>query len=244
VRTEGFKGALLSALLIASLMSLLITSAEAAWGQEIGWTRQFGSSDNDYAFIVTVDASGNVYVAGETNGTLPGQSSAGIPDVFVRKYDGSGNEFWTRQFGSDASDEASSVMADTSGNVYVVGSTGKGGALPGQTSAGELDAFIRKYDGSGNELWTRQFGTSDWDWTRGVAVDTSGDVYVAGWTYGALPGQISAGGGDAFLVKFVDVKPLTKWPLIAGIAGVIVIIGIVAALYMRRRKPRKLFFGS
>ena len=60
MRAESFKGALLATLVIASLMSLLLISAEAAWGQEIGWTRQFGSSTYDFAYGIAVDASGNL----------------------------------------------------------------------------------------------------------------------------------------------------------------------------------------
>ena len=52
--------------------------------------------------------------------------------------------------------------------------------------------FVRKYDTDGKELWTRQFGSTSYDYGYGVAVDGSG-VYVAGYTTGALPGQTSAG---------------------------------------------------
>ena len=182
MRTERFKGALLSTLLIASLLSLiLLISPTAAWGQEIGWTRQFGTSDNDYAPGLAVDASGNVYIAG-----------------------------WTE------------------------------GAFPGESSSGGTDAFVRKYDGSGNELWTRQFGTSTSDVARGVVVDTSDNVYVAGYTFGALPGQSYAGGGDVLLVKFVHITaPPTDFSIELAIAIAIGCAVIVAALYMRRRKTRK-----
>jgi len=201
MRTERFKGALLSTLLIASLLSpILLISPTAAWGQEIGWTRQFGTSDNDYAPGLAVDASGNVYIAGWTEGALPGKSSSGGTDAFIRKYDGSGNEIWTRQFGTSDNDIARGVVVDTSGNVYVAGETR--GALPGQTSSGGRDAFVRKYDGSGNEIWTKQFGTPSTDFAKSIAVDASGNVYVAGETWNALPGQSYAGGGDTFVRKY------------------------------------------
>ena len=199
--TESFKGALLSTLIIASLASpLLLISAKAAWGQEIVWIRQFGTFANDHATDVAVDTSGNIYVAGETVGALPGQTSSGDWDVFVRKYDGSGSELWTRQFGTFATDHTTDVAIDASGNVYAAGYTG--GALPGQSSSGFDDAFVRKYDGSGNELWTMQFGTSTYDYAESVAVDASGNIYVAGETLGALLGQTSSGGLDAFVRKY------------------------------------------
>lgn len=173
-------------------------------GNEI-WTKEFGTSGGDYADCVAVDASGNVYVAGETEGALPGQSSSGYYDAFVRRYDGFGNELWTRQFGSSTDDYAWGVAVDASGNIYVAGETY--GALPGQTWLGGEDAFVRKYDDFGNEIWTRQFGSSGGDFARGVAVDASGNVYVAGYTGGALPGQTSSGGDDVFIMKLGEVAP-------------------------------------
>lgn len=144
-------------------------------GNEI-WTRQFGTSAPDEARSVSVHASG-VYVTGKVLGALPGQSWAGDLDAFVRKYDLDGNEIWTRQFGFATVDAGFAVAVDASG-VYVTGNTG--GTFPGQTSAGSVDGFVRKYDLDGNEIWTRQFGTLFFEIPQGVAVDASG-VYVAGF---------------------------------------------------------------
>ena len=62
------------------------------------WIRQFGSVDPAFQTDAAqaADADGNVYVAGETRGTLAGQISVGGQDAFVRKYDASGSELWTR----------------------------------------------------------------------------------------------------------------------------------------------------
>jgi len=73
---------------------------------------------------------------------LPGQTSSGGVDLYVRKYDATGNVVWTRQFGTPGTDYATGVSVDASG-VYVHGSTT--GTLPGQTSAGDSDVFVRKY---------------------------------------------------------------------------------------------------
>ncbi|MFQ6129495.1 MAG: SBBP repeat-containing protein [Candidatus Hadarchaeaceae archaeon] len=200
------------------------------------WTRQFGTYDNDYAPGMAVDASGNVYAAGYTGGALPGQSSPGGGDAFVRKYDGSGSELWTRQFGSFDYDYAEGVAFDASGNIYVAGLTS--GALPEQSSLGGGDAFVRKYDDSGSELWTKQFGSSDYDKAYDVAVDTSNNVYVVGQTYGALPGQTSSGGVDAFLVKFVQPTTADGIALIAPwiiLATLIAIAAASVAVYWRKR---------
>ena len=109
---------------------------------------------------------------------------------------------WIDQFGSSGpgGDEAEDIALDSDGNVFVVGSVA--GALPGQTHLGDMDAFVRKYDAEGGELWTRQFGTVDTDAALGVTTDTDGNVYVTGFTDGALPGESSEGERDAYVIKF------------------------------------------
>ena len=165
-------------------------------GKEL-WTRQFGTSSFDQARGIAVNTSG-IYLAGLTAGAMPGQTSAGAHDAFVRKYDASGKELWTRQFGTSNLDDVCAVAIDESG-VYVAGTTL--GVLPGQTRSGSADMFVRKYDPEGNELWTRQFGTTEYDQARGMSVYGAG-VYLAGWTLGTVPGQAAHGLHDALIVRF------------------------------------------
>jgi hypothetical protein len=178
------------------------------------WARQFGSSGMDSANGVAVDGAGNVIVAGDTFGALPGQTQAGGWDAFVRKFSPAGVELWTRQFGSPASDEASAVAVDGAGNVIVAGYTD--GTISGQTQAGGRDAFVRKFSPAGVELWTRQFGSPNSDEASAVAVDGTGNIIVAGCTevpdyslsiagqteFSTLPGQTPPGPSDAFVRKF------------------------------------------
>ncbi len=163
------------------------------------WTRQFGSPAPDWALAVAVDGSGNIIVAGETYGPLPGQTRAGSADAFVRKLSPEGAEIWTGQFGSAASDRVWGVAVDGSGNIILMGATD--GALPGQTNSGSWDAFVRKLSPAGAELWTSQFGSPGPEGASGVAVDGSGNIIVAGDTESDLPGQTRAGGRDAFVRK-------------------------------------------
>jgi hypothetical protein len=159
-------------------------------GNEL-WTRQFGDPFVNFAYGVDVDATG-VYVVG--GWLLPN----GNDDAFIRKFDSAGNELWNRQFGGTGPTPAFDAVATASG-VYVAGYTM--GTLPGQTSAGDTDAWIRKYDDIGNELWTRQFGTPTVDETRALVADSAG-AYVIGYTFGTFPGQTSAGNPDVFAAAF------------------------------------------
>jgi hypothetical protein len=188
-------------------------------GNEL-WTRQFGTGFAESAVAIAMDASGGVYVAGNTNGRIPNQTggfepSAGGVDVFVRKYDPAGNALWTRQFGSAGADQVSGVAANASGEVYVTGDTS--GALPGQISAGGQDAFVRKYNAIGTVIWTSQFGTAAADRATGIAADGS-DVYASGFTAGAFAGQTSAGSDDAFIRKY-NTNGSEVWTRQFGSAG-------------------------
>jgi hypothetical protein len=156
-----------------------------------------------------------VYLVGETDGALPGQTSGGNLNAFIRKYDLGGTEVWTRQFESSQTDEATGVAVDATG-VYVSGDASA--ALPGQTFFGQRDAFVRKYDLNGTELWTWQFGTNTDDFAQGVAASGTA-LYVAGTTSGALPGQTNTGGSDAFVLKIAP----TETP-VQAISDVIVLV--------------------
>jgi len=97
-------------------------------------------------------------------------------------------------------DYANGVATDSSGNVYVTGGT-KGG-LDGNTSAGNTDLFVVKYNSSGTKQWTKQLGSSGLDSANGIANDSSGNVNVTGVTYGGLDGNTNAGYSDLFVVKY------------------------------------------
>ncbi|HVW32196.1 MAG TPA: SBBP repeat-containing protein [Acidimicrobiia bacterium] len=189
-----------AALPLASALAGALLWAAPAPAVSVAWTSQFGTRFPDDAKGTAVDQAGNVYVTGQTSGEFPGQKSAGMIDVFLRRYDSAGHEVWTRQFGSPERDEPKGLALDDAGDIYIVGQTW--GSLPGQTSHGGFDAFIKKYDPTGKELWTRQFGGGGGESAGAVTVDHAGNAYVVGGTRAALPGQTNIGDYDAFITKW------------------------------------------
>ncbi|HEY0879899.1 MAG TPA: hypothetical protein VGD87_00150, partial [Archangium sp.] len=125
------------------------------------WTRQFGTVRSEFATAVAFTPSGDIVVAGFVGGTLPGQTALGDDDLFVRVFANDGTERWTRQFGSNQTEEAKAVVVDGSGNITVAGFTY--GSLPGFTSRGYDDVFIRRFDSAGTVVWTTQVGTAEND---------------------------------------------------------------------------------
>ena len=169
------------------------------------WGRQFGTAAEEGSLGVSADGLGNVYISGYTDGSLDG-TNAGLSDAYLRKYDGTGDLQWGRQFGTSGHDGLEDVSADGLGSVYVTGYTY--GSLDGP-NAGESDAYLRKYDDAGNIQWTRQFGTAASDGSVGVSADGLGNVFLAGYTSGNLDGP-NAGLGDAYLRKY-DAAGNLQW---------------------------------
>jgi hypothetical protein len=148
------------------------------------------------------DASGNVYVAGSTQGNLDGNTLKGTTDFFLTKYDANGAKLYTKQMGVAGKDTyGSSTATDASGNVYVTGRTQ--GGLDGNTLKGITDLFLTKYDASGDKLYTKQMGVAG-AYTSGnsTATDVYGNVFVTGSTNGGLDGNTLTGTSDFFLMKY------------------------------------------
>lgn len=179
-----------------------VMRADYSWQFTTGdlppWTgiKQFGTSTDDQGISVAVSGTGDVYVTGDTRGSIDGANAGGW-DVFLAKYDSKGVQQWVRQFGSSGDDYVQCVAVSGSGEVYMTGYTG--GSLGG-ASAGGIDVFLAKYDSNGVQQWIRQFGTNSSDIGYSVAV-SGNDVYVAGTTSGSLGGT-NQGGGDIFLAKY------------------------------------------
>jgi hypothetical protein len=182
------------------LVGATMPGVVSAGGPATAWTRQFGTDARDLAIDVAVDGKRNVYVTGRTFGSFPGQVNQGGADVFVRKYKPNGGVAWTRQFGTSGFDSGNGIAVDRKGAIYVVGRVDS--ALPGQSTSGSNDAFIRKYKPGGGVAWTRQFGSAAADDALGVAIDRRNRIYVVGDTSGALPRQSNKGGADGFVRRY------------------------------------------
>ena len=94
------------------------------------------------------------------------------------------------------------VAADKSGNSYVAGSTS--GGLNGNTQTGAVDFFIAKYDTSGTVTWLKQQGVAgDNDLNAyAIAVDPSGNSYVAGETNVGVDGNTQVGLVDYSIANY------------------------------------------
>jgi len=121
-------------------------------------------------------------------------------DIFLVKYNSSGTKQWTKQLGTSTTEYGRELTTDSSGNIYVTGFTR--GGLDGNTNLGSSDIFLIKYNSSGTKIWTKQLGTSKHEDAYQVTTDSTGHIYMTGYTAGDLYGNTSSGGKDIFLIKF------------------------------------------
>ncbi|MCA9011320.1 MAG: hypothetical protein KDB01_16325 [Planctomycetaceae bacterium] len=122
----------------------------------------------------TLDATANICVCGQTNGSIKGFTNQGGSDAFVIKCDSNNRQQWVLQWGSTRNDVAVSVAADGCGGVYVTGNAS-------DTEIGDSVGFIGRIDANGNMQWCRECTVfAKLTVCREVCVDPDGFVYVVG----------------------------------------------------------------
>jgi hypothetical protein len=205
----------------------------------VKWAKSAVGSLDDVGRSITTDGSGNAYVTGYFKspiirfGTITLTNAAsGTMDMYIVKYDSSGNVLWAQRAGGSLMDSGQELVTDGSGNVYVVGrftsSSITFGTLPGNTitltnpAPGSWVMFMVKYDPNGNVLWASGFDNSvmSGSYGNGLITDGSGNVYLTG-NFGPSPVTFgtttltSAGGMDVFIVKY-DAAGNVLWATSAG----------------------------
>ena len=162
----------------------------------IQWQRSLGGSGDNSGRSVSVDSSGNVYVCGYSD-------ASGTYNFIIAKYNTSGVIQWQRRLGGSGSfNGGESVSVDSSGNVYVCGSS---------DASGTNDFIVAKYDTSGAIQWQRRLGGAASEAGLSVSVDSSGNVYVCG--------RSSASGTNDFIIAKYDTSGAIQWQRSLGESG-------------------------
>jgi uncharacterized delta-60 repeat protein len=142
------------------------------------WVARYNGPENNYdgATALAVDATGNVYVTGSSQGS-------GGRDYATVKYNATGIEQWmTRLSGpGNSNNQATALVVDAAGNVYVTGSIRGLG-----TFYNNYNYATAKYNASGTEQWVARYNGpgKSFDYATALAVDAAGNVYVTGSSRG------------------------------------------------------------
>ncbi len=168
------------------------------------YSTYLGGGGEDQGSAIAVGSSGDAYVTGYTRSTdfpvfpigrTDGSTNTGGTDVFITKFDVTGNLVYSRYLGGSADDDGWGIAVDSYGNAYVTGDTRSmdfpipifGIPLPPQpfqgANAGGIDAFVTKLNVSGNLIYSTYLGGVAEDRAYAIAVDSNGNAYVTGATY-------------------------------------------------------------
>ena len=182
-----------------------------------------GGTGDDGANGIAVGNNGNVYVTGSTSSqNFPLQnpiqaSFGGMTDAFVAEINAAGNALvYSTYLGGSAADQGNGIALDTFGNAYIAGQTSSTNfptQNPCKPNAGAQDCFITKINAAGTALvYSTYFGGSAIDYAGGIAVDSSGNAYIAANT-----------GGGSFPISNL-LSPLTPPQVSTPAAGALVAV--------------------
>ena len=192
------------------------------------WAKTLAGSKDDNGRSIACDSKSNVVMVGDflsdsiSSGSqyFPNVNPTGgiinqytMSDIFVSKYDSSGNILWTKSFGGDSMDIAAGVAIDQADNIIVVGKFNGDsmniGSIVLRNPIGPVrsDAFIFKLDPYGNVLWAKNIGGTSIDEGKAVTTDEFDNIYIAGlfWSANVNFGAntySSVGAEDIFISKY------------------------------------------
>ena len=170
------------------LVTTFLAPRPVAGASSILVQRLWGGSYSDSAYAVAVDRAGNIYSAGTTYSYGPGSPSCNA--LSILKYSAQGNMMWQRLWWNGSSAQATGIAVDPSGNIYVTGTLYT-------TCNGYWDGFLLKLDSTGSLVWQKTITQSLDSQFNALAVDGSGNVFVAGYYYTG-----PAGFSDMLLMRF------------------------------------------
>ena len=172
-------------------------------GRRLLWLRQLGTSGDDMATGMVLEAAGAAVVLGTTTGSL-GAENRGDTDVYLARVNTRGYRLSEAQFGTPERDWATGLTLAPNGDLYVAGTTF--GSLNQANAGGGGDAFVARFNRNVQRKWVHQFGTSTMDEANTVSVRRDGTVVAGGYTNESIGIGSYAGGVDGFVSIFPAIR--------------------------------------
>lgn len=202
------------------------------------WAKGIGGGSHEHARSIVLDASGNIFIAGDYNGLVdfdPGvgfsfKDVKGASDIFVAKYDSQGNFIWAKTFGGVGIESCRDMSLDAFGNLIITGvyqgtsDFDPNGGVISMTSAGQFDAFLLKLDVSGNYVWAKSIQSANSNYVNQVIVDHIGNINIVGDFQGiadfdpsnATFSMTTIGNKSAFFAKYSPQGQFINATMIGG----------------------------
>lgn len=257
---KDFAGANLTGVTATTSEDVFVAQLDPETGDQQWIKKMGGTGDDEFGLSCAVDKDSDLIFAGYIKNNIANANSvvdfAGNPlagvsntanlDSFVAKLNSSGTQQWVEVMGGTQNDRLYYIAVDSQKNIFVPGyfynSSGDataakdfaGNALLGLHTSSTIDGFIAKLDTSGTQQWIRTIGGSTGDdFLVGAAVDSSGNVYLAGsigndssntsavkdFTGAALQGATSTVSREVILAK-LNSSGTQQWIKVAGGTGV------------------------
>jgi hypothetical protein len=186
------------------------------------WARGIGGTGYDVGNAITISPDGYVYATGSFSASAdfdPSAStfnltSAGAGDVFVSKFDLSGNFVWARGMGGTCSDAGTAIAISpdggicTSGNFQGTADFDPETTVANLSSAGGYDVFVTKLSAGGSLVWARGMGGANDDSATGTTVSSNGSVSTTGYFNGRADFDPSPAG----IFVLTNVSPYNTYP--------------------------------
>lgn len=185
---------LFSILLITACSDTDKGSETSLFSGEKVWSRTYGGSLEETIGASVATPDGGLIVIGYTdssNGDVI--KSYTQTDLWLTRFDSSGNIIWTKTIGGSQDDYGTSIIATTDGNYVIAGYSGSSDHdLPG--NKGMHDFLVSKIDGNGNIFWTKNYGFSSHDHAHKIIQTRDGGYFVAGYAdYAGIDGSGATG---------------------------------------------------
>ncbi len=180
------------------------------------WTKTFGSSEYDAARNFVIDKDGNIILLGTFEDLFYIDNisflSEGYTDIYIAKYDSSGNLIWAKKAGGSFEDEGNGICTDNDGNIYITGffsglaNFGDFSLSTGDITDTKWNIFIAKLDSDGNWKWVKGIGEK-YNYDSGHDIKFKDDyLYITGssnlYTLFDDEFTISNGQEDVFICKY------------------------------------------
>ncbi len=195
----------------------------------VQWGTYYGGSDEEsqepQIATITSDASGKIYVAGQT-ASIDLIATTGVHqttldgggDIFLAAFRPDGSLAWGTYYGGDDNEKVYGIAAGATGHVYIAGNTSStsgiatNGSYKQNLSAGGFsDNFLAQFDTLGNLVWGTYYGDAEDESGGFLTTDRQGNIYLAGTTFSASgiatagthqPTKSASPNSDAYIAKF------------------------------------------
>ena len=191
------------------------------------WAKSMQGDNTEYGTSLGIDGAGNLFITGAFNGTVdfdPGPGNVSLTqqggpsqsDIFLTKWDLSGNMIWVKQMGGTSAEYPFKLAIDATGNILLTGyfngttDLDPGPGIFNLTSAGSTDIYICKLNNDGNFIWAKRMGGPANESCYGITADLFGNIFIAtpiSSLFDVDPGPgttnvSTVGGFDALISKY------------------------------------------